>query len=369
MEDSFSEPRIRPGVPILDIIEEAKAPPLDHYFNMDDGYDEGAYGTVYKGTYKGGLVKVAPRLKKGSAYAIKAILNSKPDQIESANVEIAVLKRVASPSHASQTIPVPRYYGHLIASIDGQNHTCIIIEFIEGSNLRQVFNCLTERVLPMPQLLPSKDETPETTPSPAPFSSPSPKFRESFNEPHLSPDELKTLMKELLNAVKYLHSKNVAHRDIKLANIIATPTRLVLVDFGFACICDKSYEDGAECRADESVGTRAFMAPRIERAMFNPPDVYFYGDIWSLGIVFYMMSELQNPKFAVKNFKRKCKLEYPPIGGDFFTQQIIIGCLACPYNTHRISLNESLKILGVTSWKKVSPQRIITACLDLTNNE
>ena len=41
-------------------------------------------------------------------------------------------------------------------------------------------------------------------------------------------------MKELLNAIAYIHSKGIFHRDIKPENILLTGNKLKLADFGLS---------------------------------------------------------------------------------------------------------------------------------------
>lgn len=53
----------------------------------------------------------------------------------------------------------------------------------------------------------------------------------------LDPKETKRIFKQIVDAVKYLHSINIYHRDIKLENILLDYRRNVkLIDFGFSII-------------------------------------------------------------------------------------------------------------------------------------
>ena len=47
-------------------------------------------------------------------------------------------------------------------------------------------------------------------------------------------DKMKVIIKQLLKCVKYMHSRGVTHRDIKLDNILINPNmnKIKLVDFG-----------------------------------------------------------------------------------------------------------------------------------------
>jgi len=49
-------------------------------------------------------------------------------------------------------------------------------------------------------------------------------------------DEAKIIMKQLVEAMKYIHSQNVTHRDLKLENIIINTNtkKIKIIDFGFS---------------------------------------------------------------------------------------------------------------------------------------
>jgi len=68
----------------------------------------------------------------------------------------------------------------------------------------------------------------------------------------------KAIMSQLVHVLKYLRAMNVAHRDIKLENIMVTDQLQVKVaDFGFA-----KAENCSKLRSYR--GTKTYMAPEIK---------------------------------------------------------------------------------------------------------
>nr|XP_054591003.1 serine/threonine-protein kinase pim-1-like [Nothobranchius furzeri] len=72
-------------------------------------------------------------------------------------------------------------------------------------------------------------------------------FIENNKEP-LQENQAKTIIKQLVDAVKHLEDTNIFHRDIKPKNILIETgseiPRLRLIDFGLSCFTNTEYEDG-----------------------------------------------------------------------------------------------------------------------------
>jgi len=95
---------------------------------------------------------------------------------------------------------------------------------------------------------------------------------------------IRTLFAQLLQAVQYLHSKNVIHRDLKSQNVfLAHDGRVRLGDFG---LCRHTARTAAQKSASMThAGTDCYMAPEmLSSSKYGKP-----ADVWSLGCVLYEM--------------------------------------------------------------------------------
>lgn len=106
------------------------------------------------------------------------------------------------------------------------------------------------------------------------------------NREKYSEDDCRRLMRQLVKSLKYMHSRRVVHRDIKPENIILATkdfySPLKLVDFGFSIVLDRTDNN---VTTKYSCGTPGYMSPEILAT-----NTYgFSSDVWSLGVVFYVM--------------------------------------------------------------------------------
>ena len=63
------------------------------------------------------------------------------------------------------------------------------------------------------------------------------KYLKGISIRKVSEDVARIIFKQIANAVAYLHSKNIAHRDIKLENILIGKNKQIkLIDFGFSIL-------------------------------------------------------------------------------------------------------------------------------------
>jgi len=96
-------------------------------------------------------------------------------------------------------------------------------------------------------------------------------------------DWVRTVFAQLLQAVQYLHSKNVIHRDLKSQNVfLAHDNRVRLGDFG---LCKHTHAAAFGSATLTHAGTDCYMAPEmLSSSRYGKP-----ADIWSLGCVLYEM--------------------------------------------------------------------------------
>jgi serine/threonine protein kinase len=124
--------------------------------------------------------------------------------------------------------------------------------------------------------------------------------------------EISIILKNLLEAVNFLHGRDITHRDIKPENVMFQDfndlSSIKLIDFGLS---NQDYDDLFQY---DLCGTIIYMAPeQLEKRSFTKSV-----DIWSCGIVMYMLlNNGEHPIYKpglsskeylmrMKNLKWKC---------------------------------------------------------------
>ncbi|XP_041661030.1 serine/threonine-protein kinase PAK 6-like [Cheilinus undulatus] len=110
------------------------------------------------------------------------------------------------------------------------------------------------------------------------------------SESRLNEEQTATVCDGVLQALSYLHSQGVIHRDIKSDSILLTlDGRIKLSDFGFCAQISKDVP-----KRKSLVGTPYWMAPEVIAKKPYGTEV----DIWSLGIMVVEMIDGEPPYFS-----------------------------------------------------------------------
>lgn len=104
---------------------------------------------------------------------------------------------------------------------------------------------------------------------------------------------------QMADAIRYLHQRDIAHRDLKCENVLITRNMNVkLSDFGFARNCTDEF--GAAIMSKTFCGSAAYAAPEIVSGKPYSPKA---ADLWSLGVVLFVMLNGTMP-FDERNLKK-----------------------------------------------------------------
>ncbi|XP_036032621.1 putative sperm motility kinase W [Onychomys torridus] len=176
-----------------------------------------------------GEVKLACHIPTCTQVAVK-VLEKKKNTLTSINTEVEILQSVEH-----------RNIVNFFHVIDTSSTTFVIMEYIAGKDLKYFLR----------------------------------------GKSILKEDEVRPIFQQVVSGVHFLHQNRIAHRDIKLENILIDRAgNIKLCDFGMARQLAEGQMMVKVC------GTLRYLAPEI---LARKPYDGLVGDMWSLGVLLYVL--------------------------------------------------------------------------------
>ncbi|CAM9782079.1 unnamed protein product [Chrysoparadoxa australica] len=110
-----------------------------------------------------------------------------------------------------------------------------------------------------------------------------------------SESNARAIVRQVVFALRYCHDRNIAHRDLKLDNLLYASSEpgspIKIIDFGLAVL----WKDGEDGVAEHDiVGSWHYVAPEVMSGVYDPKQC----DMWSLGVIVYMLLSGKSPFHA-----------------------------------------------------------------------
>uniref|UniRef100_A0AC35TN30 Protein kinase domain-containing protein n=1 Tax=Rhabditophanes sp. KR3021 TaxID=114890 RepID=A0AC35TN30_9BILA len=133
----------------------------------------------------------------------------------------------------------------------------------------------------------------------------------------LTDSHARTIFRQIVSAVRYLHHRNIVHRDLKAENILISEDGMIKVaDFGFAT----HFADGE--LLDTFCGSPPYAAPELFQGIRYDG---VKADCWSLGVCLYSMISVNIILFDHSNYL--CQGGYPFYADDLhLLRRKVIEC-------------------------------------------
>lgn len=110
-------------------------------------------------------------------------------------------------------------------------------------------------------------------------------FLQQSTSKTLGGNELKSIFRQIIIGVQFLHTNSIYHRDLKLENILLTTTNQIkIVDLGLATTSDD--------HTTSMCGTPAYFTPEHFR---HQPYTPSKTDVWCLGVILFYMAFGKHP--------------------------------------------------------------------------
>jgi calcium-dependent protein kinase len=211
---------------------------ITQFYEVIKKIGEGAYGKIYKVKNK----------QSGDIRAMKQIIKSKITDMTKFQTEIKILSMVDHPN-------IVRLY----EVIEDDKYYNLLQELCTGGELYK-----------------------------------------KYQATQLKEKEIAHIFNQIMSAVAYCHEKGIAHRDLKLENILFVSEHpdspIKVIDFGFSVFFQKKKDDkeknndGIDTkkygirRMKSKVGTLYYISPEIIKGNYDEKC-----DIWACGVILYIL--------------------------------------------------------------------------------
>jgi serine/threonine protein kinase len=153
----------------------------------------------------------------------------------------------------------------------------------------------------------------------------------------LSESEVRVIFRQLLTAVAHCHVTGVAHRDLKLENVLIVPhsQHVTLIDFGLALVDHVTH-------VTEALGSPLYMSPELLNQARHSATA---ADMWALGVVLhqllfqhfpYMADSFDELHLMVSTHRYTCPAQVSPLLSDLLSR------LFAHDATQRVTAHEAL---------------------------
>lgn len=168
-------------------------------------------------------------------------------------------------------------------------------------------------------------------------------------------------MQQILSILKYLHSKRIAYRDLKLENLVFSSTtnlrELKLVNYNLARMLDHNET------MSEKIGSPYYLAPEVLNGHYTEKC-----DLWSAGVLLYVMLSGNSPfrGKTEKQINEKILNGAFEFGGPIWSEisdaaKNLITCLLCVNPNERILIDDALRHPWLSTVVPRIPSREISA--------
>lgn len=206
---------------------------------------------VIKELGEGGFGKVFLVKKGGVKYALKVFISKGVKYMEYEYGISNVMTPISSSVKCPKTIACSVDKGNF--EFKGKIYYYLVMEYIEGHSLVEFIDYY------------------------------------NFNDKKMPERCIIKFIYHILKGIKYLHSRGIAHNDIKPDNVIFNKSQLKLIDLGFGCVLDPSITNkDFGCDLEKFQGTQFYMSPEIYSFYYGDieydPEIFTKNDIWALGL-------------------------------------------------------------------------------------